>query len=212
MGWKPGQLAALLAGQNFCTSGSSRPFSSTPSVFFWKKFHSPAYFSGSDMIVLPWQNSAISKIGMYYKCPFCENWRECTLQVPISGCRSSCQKLVGHPCPLRACVEVPQDMLSSTEWSHCGNPRADKLRILQDIRSTRGPQYMLPSNCITWGTSKKEVAAACRQGLQTDTWGNKSPEGLSKHQPGNHRCISTAPFSEQCVGTAEHMTGIVIYC
>jgi len=34
MGWKPGQLAALPAGQNFCTSDFFHPVPSTPSVFF----------------------------------------------------------------------------------------------------------------------------------------------------------------------------------
>lgn len=80
------------------------------------------------------------------------------------------------------CVEVPQDMLSSTECSHCGTPRADKLRILQDIRSAWGPQHMLPLSCTTWGTSKKEVTAVWNQGLQTETWGEKGTEGfLSTH-------------------------------
>jgi len=79
-------------------------------------------------------------------------------------------------------VEVSQDMLSTTEQLHCWTPRADRLSALQDIRSARGPQHMLPLSCTTWGTSKKEVTAVWNQGLQTETWGEKGTEGfLSTH-------------------------------
>lgn len=110
----------------------------------------------------------------------------------VCGWRSSFQDTGGDTVPTkRQRVKAPKVCRAPETGRAADSMRTDKLITPRVTSSARGPQHTLPSSCTTQTTSRKAVAAACRQGLQRDTWWNKGPWGtFGTHPP--RRCIGTS--------------------